>query len=782
MAERLKTLVLENRPEALGWFQNTLDGSLFSCQVVGNLEDFKTKFKADSPQIIVLGLPSAGSSNVEAIQSIASLAPQTPIVVMVESASDNEILECIQNGAQGFLRVKTLGSHVVSSVLFQAYEHQKAISSVNEGRRTLQNLISNLPGFVYRCRNDEYWTMEYLSEGFKALTGYDPKQVLHNQAFAYEDLIHPDDRIRIRKEIQKAIRKGDRFKLEYRILTSDKTEKWVWEQGNAPEGFKADGMLEGFITDITEKKYRENQMQLIIGIGDVLNSIMRPADFSRKVLEKLGDLYKTGNSAILLPRENGDRFYIEAATGDWENMAGLEVDTRMSPYVDVFSNNKIYLLDREKDKQALSANDEFLSNAKRFIAFLPLVSQQRKIGLVVICRETEFSIQDREVIQTVAEMISTAIERAILYRKAEKHVKHLESLHAIDQAITAVFDIQVVNKVILDQACRELEADAADILILNAPANMLEFCGARGFIDPMTTQLRIPLTTSTAGRALLENQAVAISSLAENPLSFTRKNMLVENFQSYFARPLSVKGETVGVMEVFFRRPAYPDDEWTNFFNALATQAAVAYDSHRKYTDLQKIQQNMASSLRSTIETWSRTLELHEIETHGHIRRVTNETLQIAKLVGIREEDLPNIERGALLHDIGKLAIMDDILQKKGALTDEEWTEIKRHPEISRELLSNVKLLEDAVDIPYSHHENWDGSGYPQGLKGEEIPLPARIFAVVETYDALISPRPYREAWPKKQAIQYLIEQKGKKFDPKIVDLFVDTRAKNPTQ
>lgn len=782
MAERLKTLVLENRPEALGWFQNTLDGSLFRCQVVGNLEEFKIKFKADSPQIIVLGLPSADFSNVEAIQSIASLAPQTPVVVMVESASDNEILECIQNGAQGFLRVKTLGSHVVSSVLFQAYEHQKAINSVNEGRRMLQNLISNLPGFVYRCRNDEYWTMEYLSEGFKALTGYDPKQVLHNQAFAYEDLIHPDDRIRIRKEIQKAIRKGDRFKLEYRILTSDKTEKWVWEQGNAPEGLKADALLEGFITDITEKKYRENQMQLIIGIGDVLNSIMRPADFSQKVLEKLGDLYKTGNSAILLPRENGDRFYIEAATGDWENLPGLEVDTRMRPYVDVFSNNKIYLLDREKDKQTLSDSDEFLSKAKRFIAFLPLISQQRKIGLVVICRETEFSIQDREVIQTVAEMISTAIERAVLYRKAEKHVKHLESLHAIDQAITAVFDIQVVNKVILDQACRELEADAADILILNAPANMLEFCGARGFIDPMTTHLRIPLTTSTAGQVLLENQAIAISSLEENPLSFTRKNMLVENFQSYFARPLSVKGETVGVMEVFFRRPSYPDDEWINFYNALATQAAVAYDSHRKYTDLQKIQQNMASSLRSTIETWSRTLELHEIETHGHIRRVTNETLQIAKLVGIREEDLPNIERGALLHDIGKLAIMDDILQKKGALTDEEWTEIKRHPEISRELLSNVKLLEDAVDIPYSHHENWDGSGYPQGLKGEEIPLPARIFAVVETYDALISPRPYREAWSKKQAIQYLIEQKGKKFDPKIVDLFVDTHAKNPTQ
>jgi HD-GYP domain-containing protein (c-di-GMP phosphodiesterase class II) len=149
--------------------------------------------------------------------------------------------------------------------------------------------------------------------------------------------------------------------------------------------------------------------------------------------------------------------------------------------------------------------------------------------------------------------------------------------------------------------------------------------------------------------------------------------------------------------------------------------------------------------------------------------------LEIAKIMGIEEDQLPNIERGALLHDIGKLAIMDGILQKKGTLTEDEWKEIKRHPEISREMLSNVTLLEDAVDIPYSHHENWDGSGYPQGLKGENIPLAARIFAVVETYDAMISPRPYRAALTKQEAIQYLIDQKGKKFDPRVVDLFLET-------
>ena len=189
---------------------------------------------------------------------------------------------------------------------------------------------------------------------------------------------------------------------------------------------------------------------------------------------------------------------------------------------------------------------------------------------------------------------------------------------------------------------------------------------------------------------------------------------------------------------------------------------------------MQNIQQNLASSFNSTLETWSKSLELRDIESQGHIRRVTDNTIRLAREFGMKEQDISHIERGALLHDIGKLGIMDSILQKKGTLTEEEWREIKRHPEIARDLMANVRLLNEAIDIPYCHHENWDGSGYPQGLKGKEIPLSARIFAVVETFDALTSVRPYRKAWTRKQAIDFIIDQKGKKFDPDIVDKFLD--------
>jgi HD-GYP domain-containing protein (c-di-GMP phosphodiesterase class II) len=228
-------------------------------------------------------------------------------------------------------------------------------------------------------------------------------------------------------------------------------------------------------------------------------------------------------------------------------------------------------------------------------------------------------------------------------------------------------------------------------------------------------------------------------------------------------------------MELFFRHIFYPDQEWLKFFESLATQAAVAYDSYHTFSDLQKVKQNLANTYNAALETWSKSMELTNIESRGHIQRVTSQTLKLAKELGVDENKLPNIERGALLHDIGKLGILDEILLKKGKLTDTEWHEIEKHPVIAKDLLSGVNLLKDAIDIPFCHHENWDGSGYPQGLKGQAIPMSARIFAVVETYDALLSDKPYRKAWKKEKVIEYFIKEKEKKFDPKIVDAFLST-------
>lgn len=180
-----------------------------------------------------------------------------------------------------------------------------------------------------------------------------------------------------------------------------------------------------------------------------------------------------------------------------------------------------------------------------------------------------------------------------------------------------------------------------------------------------------------------------------------------------------------------------------------------------------------------TIAGWAKTLELRDLETKGHSERVVPLTLRVARAMGMSEEELIHVRRGALLHDIGKLSVPDHILLKQGPLTDEEWKIMRMHPVYAYELLSSIDFLRPALDIPYCHHERWDGSGYPRGLKGEEIPLAARIFAVVDVWDALHSDRPYRPAWPEQKIYEYIREQAGKQFDPAVVEVFLSIVKKS---
>ncbi|MDR6218111.1 HD domain-containing phosphohydrolase [Deinococcus soli (ex Cha et al. 2016)] len=174
-----------------------------------------------------------------------------------------------------------------------------------------------------------------------------------------------------------------------------------------------------------------------------------------------------------------------------------------------------------------------------------------------------------------------------------------------------------------------------------------------------------------------------------------------------------------------------------------------------------------------TIAGWARALDYRHKEPEGHAARVAALTVQLARTVGVPEEELPHVFRGALLHDIGQMNIPDRILLKAGALDEDEWRIVRLHPEMALDLLEPIALLRPALDIPRAHHEKWDGSGYPQGLRGEEIPLAARVFAVVDVWEALLHDRPYRRAWTERRALEFIQEQSGVHFDPHVVQAFV---------
>ena len=226
------------------------------------------------------------------------------------------------------------------------------------------------------------------------------------------------------------------------------------------------------------------------------------------------------------------------------------------------------------------------------------------------------------------------------------------------------------------------------------------------------------------------------------------------------------------MLEVFSRSERTPPPDYYDFMEALALQAAIAIDNAALFNDLYKANMELSMAYETTIEGWSSALDLRDKETEGHSQRVTGMTARIARAMGLPDAEIVHIRRGALLHDIGKMGIPDAILLKPGPLDPEEMEIMKKHPAYAYGLLHNIDYLRPALDIPYCHHEKWDGSGYPRGLKGADIPLSARIFTLVDIWDALHSDRPYRKAWDDERIRVHLKSLSGKELDPKVVEVF----------
>ena len=369
-------------------------------------------------------------------------------------------------------------------------------------------------------------------------------------------------------------------------------------------------------------------------------------------------------------------------------------------------------------------------------------------------------------------------ERKRAEERIERQLRRLSALRTIDQAISSSFDVNLSLNILLAQAVNELGVDAAAVLLLNNLTNELEYAVGVGFRNRIMASLRLKLEGSYAGQAVLENHMVSAPDLSDPAHPLTKlEHTFGDKFAAIYAVPLVAKGRVMGVLEVFHRTRLDPEPDWLDFLETLAGQAAIAIDSGQLLSDLQRSNTDLSLAYDSTIEGWSAAMDLRDKETEGHTQRVTGLVLDLARVMGLPDRDLTYVRRGALLHDIGKMGVPDAILLKPGPLTAEEWVIMRQHPTVAYEMLSRIRYLEPAIDIPYCHHEKWDGTGYPRGLKGEEIPATARMFAVIDVYDAMTSDRPYRAAWSAEKAQEYIRSESGKHFEPRVVEAFLNMLA-----
>ena len=535
--------------------------------------------------------------------------------------------------------------------------------------------------------------------------------------------------------------------------------------------------------DVTDKLKAEREVQQRLTELEVVNRIsstLRVAqgldEMVTALLDESLEIFDYSEGGIFLFDQRSDEIRVAYSHG-WEDLPGqLKIGNSLNG--NALNDGEPFVIQDFKNAAGVPVELRDGVKANTSGICIPIREASEIIGLMLIAdsRKRQISQMDLNLLVTMADIAGNAIQRTRLFEQTQQRLHRIDALHKIDISISSNSDLHLTLNFLLDQVLAHLKVDAADIYLLNPYSQMLEFSAGRGFHNGTAGFVALRLGRDQAGKAVLERQTVKISGLNQYH-DFTSRSSIfsAEGFTSYYGAPLISKGMVRGVLETFQKNQFIADPDWLSYLETLAGQAAIAVDNHALFNDLQQSKTELLLAYEATIEGWSRALDLRDRETEGHTQRVTDATLILARKFGFNESDLVHIRRGAMLHDIGKMGVPDAILHKPGPLDEEEWKIMRKHPEFAYEMLAPIRYLRSALDIPYCHHEKWDGSGYPRGLKDEQIPLTARIFAVVDVWDALSSDRPYRDAWPKDKVQDHITNMAGTHFDPQVVNVFLGT-------
>jgi len=352
----------------------------------------------------------------------------------------------------------------------------------------------------------------------------------------------------------------------------------------------------------------------------------------------------------------------------------------------------------------------------------------------------------------------------------------LRALMSVGQVINSSMGLRRVLEEVMDSLISLIHAERG-FLMLRESNGELAVQIARGIAHINLDEEAFKVSKTVVRKVVESGTPVLTTNAQADPRFDAQMSVAAYQLRSILCVPLKLKDDLIGVLYVDNRAHAgiFKEND-LELISGFADQAAVAINSARLFEDLQESHRELEKAYQATLEGWVRALDLRDKETEGHTQRVTILTQRLARSMGVDGEALVHITRGALLHDIGKMAIPDGILLKPGQLTDDERMLIQKHPVYAYEMLSPIAFLVPAIDIPYCHHEKWDGSGYPRGLRGKDIPFAARIFPVVDVWDALTSNRPYRKALPQYEVRQRIKNDSGKHFDPVVVDAFMEMK------
>lgn len=712
----------------------------------------------ESTDLILTDLEMPEMDGLAFIRELRNTCPHIPVIVISGKSSYADVIEAVRRGAWDYL-VKPIKEDDLDVIINRSLERARLLDENSRYRRQLEEqvqaqtrellesreryrrLLESVTNYVYTVIFSGGGSAETVHRpGCEKVTGYTVEEYLADPDLWYK-IVHEDDRPKVLVMSRHILTESEMLDLEHRILHKDGSIRWV-RNTLVPCRDMGGALLsyDGIIADITERKMAEQKLT--------------------ESERKFKTLFESRLEGLLLADVESKQFRLcnRAIT----RMLGYsEEELSQLTVRDIHPPDDLPHVIEQFEKQ-VSGELDVATN-------LPV---RRKDGTVFYADISSGHIQLDEKCYLLGSFRDVT-DRKVAQEKLKLHMDNLTALRNIDNAINGSLDLRITLKVLLMEALKQLNVDAAVVLLLNPYSQTLEYASGQGFHTDRISFARVRMGESCAGRVAKEHRTLFLSDITAAEEGSAPKTLVgSEGFKSYVGVPLIAKGKVKGVLELFHRAPLNPEQDWLNFVEALAGQAAIAIDIAELFESLQSSNSELLSAYDTTIEGWSRALDYRDKETEGHSRRVTDLTVRIAREMGIRNEKLVHVRRGALLHDIGKLGVPDNILLKPGKFTDEEFGIMKRHPEIAFNLLSPIEFLRPALDIPHFHHEKWDGSGYPHGLKGEEIPLTARIFAIVDIWDALRSDRSYRPAWPVEKVREHLSFLSGSHLDPMILPVF----------
>ncbi len=750
------------------------DGFAVRSRRVETADALVSALETDDWNVVLSDYNLPGFNGLEALEVLKQTGLDLPFIVVSGTISDEVAVAVMRAGAHDYLMKNNLAR------LGPAVRRELAEAEGRHARRRAEvrfkSLVENsLQGLIIVKDG----SLTYVNPRFAEIVGIPRRELADYSPEEVMALVHSDDRLEFFERIYGApISHETTARDEVRLHSRSGRTRWVEMLTSRIEVLGVTAVQAAFV-DITHRKQREVELDAIKTIASALRVVNTRAEMLLVLLDQVLDVLEAAGTTIATCDAASGEIGFELARGLWADTVIGHIGEGKSLTAEVFASAEPFV-GRSVDVEARLAIPGVVAQTK-YLAGVPLIADEQVIGVLWIGRELPVGPEDIRVLCAIADMAASALTRITLHEETELRLERLHSLRAIDLAITTSRDLGLVFDVLLEQVTIQMGTDAARILHVDRCTGELDQAATHGHLASTSSIDLIFDELGLAGQVAETRQIVEVLDLhAVEDLTPYDRALVEAGYTSYFGVPLIAGGEFRGVLELMHRERTRLDIEQRGFFETAAWQAAIAIDNAALVDELSRSNIELAAAYESTLEGWARALELRDHETEGHTRRVTDLTIRLATEFGIHGEDLTHMRRGALLHDIGKMAIPDSILLKPGPLEADEWEIMCRHPEYAAKMLEPIPHLRPALDIPVGHHERWDGGGYPQGLSGKSIPKAARLFAVIDVWDALRSDRPYRDAWPDEKIVTYLQENAGTRFEPEVVSTFLKLIAELP--